>query len=201
MRLVAFIFLGWVSLLSSQALATPIEIGFEGFAPAGGLVNVAPDTAYSEDGFTITPTNGQSAIFDAAAAADFPGRSDSSFFGFAESNTLTLSFMGGGAFSLVSLIAGPSTIATSASIDLTVTATLSDSSMVVLTFTDLMTATLIELNIANVVSAMFSTTDDAALDNILVNFAEIPVPAAAPIFLMGIAALGFLRRRRASRVA
>jgi hypothetical protein len=49
-------------LASWQHPRTADIIGFEAVT-AGGTLNVGPSTLYSEDGYTFTPSNGNSAIF------------------------------------------------------------------------------------------------------------------------------------------
>jgi hypothetical protein len=88
-------------LLASSAKAT--ELFFEGFAPAGGLVNVSPGSPYTESGFTLTPSSSESAVFDAEGNA-LPG-DPTSWFGFAAGNTITLT--GPAPFDLNSLLVGP----------------------------------------------------------------------------------------------
>jgi len=48
-------------------------VTFEGLAPKGGAVNINPTLPYTEDGFTLTPSDTESAVFDAAAGSQFPG--------------------------------------------------------------------------------------------------------------------------------
>jgi len=80
---------------------------FENFAPSGSLVNINPQFPYTEQGFTLTPLNANSAVFDSAAVAKFPG-DNTDWFGFAPGNTITLT--GPIPFSLDSVLIGPSTI-------------------------------------------------------------------------------------------
>ena len=87
--------------------ASAATITFENFAPAGGLVNVNVVAPYTEAGFTLTPSSVQSAVFDSAAAVDFPGDT-TDFFGFAEINLITLT--GPAPFILNSLLVGPITV-------------------------------------------------------------------------------------------
>ena len=87
-------------------------------------------------------------MFDSAALVDFPGDT-TDFFGFGETNLITLS--GSAPF----------------------------------------TATLETLNWANLTSVRFSTTNDSARDNIVIN--QVPEPAS--LALLGIAALTVGARR------
>jgi hypothetical protein len=176
----------------SQAFAVPVVIDFEGFAPAGGLVNVSPATPYSEDGFTLTPTNDQSAVFDSAASSDMTGNA-TDWFGFAENNIPTLTLTGGGLpFSLQSILIGPSTIG-GGLVSMTISGSLSGGGTVVANFNDLNTATLAVLNWGNLESVSFRTTDDAGLDNISLN---VPEPGTLGLLSLGLAGLAARRKRK-----
>ena len=161
---------------------------FEGFAPAGGLINVSPATPYTEAGFTLTPSNASSAVFDATAAVDMPGNSNSSFFGWAENNIITLTRNGGGTFSLDSVLLGPSSVAAGPA-SVTLAAFFFGGSTANMTFPNLMTATLAAVGWTNLTHVEFRTTDDAAMDNV-----RIPAPGALAVLALGGALLG--RRRR-----
>jgi hypothetical protein len=127
-----------VALGNAQATT----IGFEGVAPAGGLVNVNPAAPYTEAGFTFTPTNGSSAVFDSAAVADFPGDA-TDWFGFMENNIITMS--GPSSFNLDSMLMGASTLA-SGPTSITVLGHLSAGGTLSLTFLNLSVATLETFN-------------------------------------------------------
>jgi hypothetical protein len=163
-------------------------ITFENVAPAGGLVNVNVLAPYTEAGFTLTPTNAQSAVFDSAAIIDFPGDT-TDFFGFGETNLITLS--GPAPFILNSLLIGPTTGSSTPTISMTLLGTLSGGGTLTATFAGLATATLETLNWANLTSVRFSATNDSALDNIVIN--EVPEPAS--LALLGVAALTVGARR------
>ena len=178
----------------SSASAAILE--FENVAPNGSLVNVNPAAPYTEDDFTITPTTNQSAVFDANAAFVMVGR-NSSWLGADESNSLMLTGGPTGAFDLISLIVGPSTIAASQSINFTIMTTDVNSMVSMLTFNNLVSATLLNLNLTNLVSVKFSASDDFALDNISLESAVVPAPAALPLFLSALIGGRLLRRRRA----
>jgi hypothetical protein len=168
-----------------------VTIDFEGFAPAGGLVNVSPGAPYTEDGFTLTPTNGESAVFDSAAGSDMTGNA-TDWFGFAESNEPVLTLTGGGAsFALWSALIGPSTIG-GGTVDMTVTGMLSGGGTVSATFNDLVTATTVLLGWSGLDSVEFTTSDDAGLDDI-----QIPEPTTLALLGLGLVGVAGLRRRRA----
>ncbi len=175
-------------LLASSAKAT--ELFFEGFASPGGLVNVSPAFPYTESGFTLTPSNAESAVFDAADAG-FPG-DPTSFFGFAAGNTITLT--GPAPFDLNSLLVGPSSIGTGTT-DFTVFADIFGGGTESTTFTGLTTATLETLNWTNLADVQFSVDTDSAVDDITLN-ATAPEPGTLVLLGAGLSALLFFRGRR-----
>ena len=101
--------------------ASALTIAFENFAPAGVPANVNPSAPYSEAGFTLTPFNLNSAVFDSAAVVDFPGDT-TDFFGFGETNRITLS--GSAPFILNSLLIGPTTLSSTPTVSMTLLGTL-----------------------------------------------------------------------------
>jgi hypothetical protein len=73
--------LTFVCLLSFAHGASAATITFEGFAsPGDQVINVNPGSPYSEAGFTLMPTNDESAVFDSTTGA-YPGDT-TDFFGF-----------------------------------------------------------------------------------------------------------------------
>src|SRR5690349_16790484 len=101
--------------------AEAVIIGFEDFAPPGGLVNVSPDQPYNEAGFRFTPTNGESAVFDSASSVGTSGNG-TDFLGFAEDNPITLMMTasGGGPFNIAGLEIGRTNIATAPTVTFTI---------------------------------------------------------------------------------
>ena len=162
-------------------------ITFEGVAPKGGAVNINPTLSYAEDGFTLTPSDTESAVFDSAAGAKFSGDS-TSWFGFAAGNTLTLT--GPVPFNLDSVLAGPSS-AGYGIVDFTVVGNLVGGGTVSVTFKNLTTATPEIIGFMNLRSVLFSATGDAGLDNIAVSNILAPVTITpANVTVPGTAASG-----------
>jgi hypothetical protein len=174
--------------------ANAVTIGFEDFAPIAAiaaLVNVSPGTPYTEAGYTITPTNDLSAVFDSAATTTMIGNI-TDWFGFAETNKPSLTLAGPGPFDLVSVLVGPSTLAFAIPISITITGNVfGGGTPLTGTFNNLTSATTATLNWSNLVSADFMATDDAGLDNITV----VPEPSTTLLIGLGLVGLGASRRR------
>lgn len=172
-------------------------IDFEGVASPEGLVNVAPSSPYTEDGFTLTPDSSDSAILDAGAVFDMPGNA-TDWLGFDEGNVLTLT-AGGRPFDLGTLVAGPSTLATVQFINLTLEGTLADGGTLSRTFFELSTATLLGPDWTGLASLTISASDDAGIDDIDVTVATapVPLPTTLPLMLAALSGLGLALRRRA----
>jgi len=181
----------FMTICASGAMAG-VVVQFEDFAPPGGLVNVAPETPYSEAGFTFMPDNADSAIFDAAEGAGFPG-DPTSWFGFAAGNTITVT--GEGPFELDSILVGPSTLGSGTT---TVTFTgdiFGGGTPLTATFSDLETATLETFEWGGLADFTISATTDSAIDNVT-SGTGTPEPASA-LLLLGTA--GLLGTRRVIR--
>lgn len=188
-------FSGAVVLLGFVASAKATNIQFEGYAAPGNLVNVSPQAVYLEAGFTFTPTNQNSAVFDAAGPASFPGDA-TSFFGF-DGTTNLITMTGPGVFDLGSFDIGPLNFAINRSLDATITADIFGGGTHTITFTGLTTDTTETVNWKNLTAVRFSSTDNTGVDNISTTITSgAPEPASVLLFSVGLGALAMLRRRR-----
>jgi hypothetical protein len=178
---------------ASFAVCSNATMLFEGVAPAGSLLNVNPAAPYTESGFTLTPTNNQSAVFDAGdTAASFPG-DPTSWFGFAASNTITLT--GLGVFNLNDLLVGASTLG-SGNVDVTFLGNLAGGGTVSTTFAGLTGATLETLNWGGLSSVVITSTSDSGLDNI--DAVASPEPGTWLLLGAGLSAIAARYRRRSA---
>jgi hypothetical protein len=176
------------------ALAIPSQaavITFEGYAPAGSALNVSPGTPYSEAGYTLTPANANSAVYD-VANSNFLVGGTSSTFAFAGGNAITLT--GPASFDLDSLELGPLNFA-AGPIDITITGTVLGGGTLSTTFTGLTTASLQVIGFDNLTSVVFTSTDAAGIDNI--SLTDTPEPGGMLLLSAGLAGVAFLGRRKA----
>jgi hypothetical protein len=192
------------SCLSALILTTilspahAIVIDFEGFSPSQSLTNINPNFPFREDGFTITPTDGSSAVFDSAYTASSMIGNSSDWFGFAESNNPTLTLTAASSpFNLNRILLGPSTIAPPGPIAITVTAHFAAGGSTSITYSNLATATLVSPAFSNLARVQFLTTDDAALDNI--DVAIVPEPTTAFLGVISMLSLISVRQPRSLR--
>jgi hypothetical protein len=180
-----------VSLLASFALCSNATMLFEGVAPAGSVLNVNPGAPYTEAGFTLTPTDANSAVFDAGdPAAQFPGDS-TAYFGFASDNTILLT--GPASFNVGSLLVGPLSFSTGI-VDVTFVGTIFGGGTVSTTFTGLTTATLETLGWNGLSSLQINSTSDTGLDNI--DAAAVPEPGTLLLLGAGLSLIAARYRRR-----
>jgi hypothetical protein len=184
------LFAGLLGAFAAHSKAD-VVLTFEGVAPPGSLVNVNPAAPYHESGFTLTPSNANSAVFDAGAVSKFAGDS-TSWFGFASNNLITLT--GPVAFDLESMLIGPSTIG-SGVINFTITGQIFGGGSVSVTYNNLTTATDEVIGFTDLQSAVFSATSDAGIDNVAL--AAVPEPRSLPVLagcLIGLAAISYRRK-------
>lgn len=194
MRLATISLASLLGLFAVSSNASEI-LQFEGYAPPGSLVNVSTSTPYSEAGFTLTPTNSDSAVFDAADPnAAFPGDS-TSWFGFAAGNTITMT--GPAPFNLLGFDVGPISFG-SGTTDVTVTADLFGGGTESTIFSGLTTDTTETLNWTGLQDVQFSADTDTGLDNINVQAPSTPEPGTVLLFGAGLGALSLVRRRSRS---
>jgi hypothetical protein len=188
-RLLAFAVVA-VGIFSLPHDANATIIGFEGVAPPGSVLNVNPAAPFTEAGFTLTPTNAQSAVFDSAAFIYMPGHL-TDWFGFAENNIITLT--GPAPFTLESVVLGPSGAASVLLTSITMVGNLNGGGTLVATFSALDRATLETLNWSNLTSVVFRATEDSGIDDITLN--SVPEPTSLILLMTGgLALIGKLRK-------
>lgn len=135
-------------------------LGFENFAPPGGLININPAMPYTESGYQLTPSSFESAVFDSGAGTTMPGN-PTDWFGFAETNAITLTRIAGPPFDLIDFLTGPSTLASAPPIRVTLVGTRAGGGTLNATFVGLTTATTETLNWTDLANVVITTTDDA----------------------------------------
>ena len=192
-----------IILLSSFALSSQADtIMFQGvattFSPTW-VVQVTPSSPYTEDGYTFTPLNNQSAITSYAyPSRTFPG-DGTDWFGFNAGNTITMATATpGGTFSIGSLDVGPDSAAVSSNgfTDVTVDGYVGSTLTYTQTFTDLTTETLETLNWTGLSSFTISADYSAGMDNISTDLGPtVPEPGTMVLLGAGLIAVGWRRRR------
>jgi hypothetical protein len=193
MKKIVFLF---ACIFAGSANATIID--FENFASSGSLENVSPTTPYFEDGYTLTPSNSNSAIFDSAYSSSTMLGNTSDWFGFDETNTPTLTLTtSSGPFNLLSVLIGPSTISSNSTIDFLITGNLIGGGILTSSFVNLSTATTATLGWSNLNSVSFSASDDAGIDNINVA-TSVPEPVSLALLCLGLTGIGFSRKMKSA---
>lgn len=182
----------------ATGVAQAVTLTFEGVAspgPESAVINVNPDSPYREAGFTLTPSNDQSAVFDASADTKMPGNA-TDWFGFGESNQPALTLTsGGGAFNLEGLRLGPNSIG-SLTASITLQGIQIGGGTLTETFTDLTTATDVSLNWSQLTQVVFIASDDAGLDDLRVT--AVPEPGSWALVAVGILLVGGIAGRRSA---
>lgn len=173
-------------------------IGASAFAAAGQIVDfevpaqdqINPGFPYEEAGFRFSTTTADAAVFPAGSSASIDGGDQSGFFGFGESNAITIGAIDGSSFFLRSLVVGRTSIAQDAAIDVTINLFLMDGTTSQLNLTNISDATTVDFGTSGISSVVVFATDDAGID--AVNF-TIPTPSTAAV--LGLGALAVRRRR------
>jgi hypothetical protein len=179
-------------------------ITFEGVVPPGGYQ--VPVTPYTEAGFTLTNSGayGTDGIFTPGSGINDNG---SAVFGWCTSCgpvTITLTYTGGGTFSLSSLDAANLNGGfTNQSIVATGHVSGGGTVVAILPLTDNWSVFLLP-GFASLTSVDFfgsnNFSDNVGFDN-LVSANAVPIPGALPLFATGLAGLGWLARRRRKQAA
>ncbi|WP_133471241.1 hypothetical protein [Paraglaciecola marina] len=186
--------------LFTVATANATLIDFEDVAASETRVVYLPSTPYTEEGFVLTSTHNHAAVIDVDYSTygfNFVGN-DTDWFGFSEYNTVTLTADSGSSFDLSDLVLGINAYASSSSIDVLITGNLFSGDTLVSNQTNLTTATFINLEWTDLVSVVFTTSNDAGLDNLNVfatSSAEVSAPGAFAIIALGLVMIGFRKTR------
>jgi hypothetical protein len=152
----------------------PFTMGDENFDPGNILVISEDSFGVVCDAFTCLPPNdereGGTITFDFAQAVNFLGFNA---FDINDSESLTLELFGVGDALLATITNGVMTVADNEFLPFDLGA-----------------------GVAGVIRAVFTFDGSGAIDDIRFEVEEIPVPAALPLLLTGLAGLGFASRRR-----
>jgi hypothetical protein len=179
-------------LVLGAASSYASEITFEGYAPAGGGVNLygAP---YTADGYTFTASNSFADIFDAGWTSFYLVGDDTSWLGL---GATTVTVTGPPSFELISLQVGPFSFQPMG--DLTVTGYLlggGTESEIISPVTTLTTET---LDWSGLDEFTLSADSDLGVDNIFLQASgttATPEPGTMLLFGTGILALAIVGRR------
>ncbi|MFT2091962.1 PEP-CTERM sorting domain-containing protein [Paraglaciecola sp. 2405UD69-4] len=186
----------FLTLSSTAVNATLID--FEGFADTGERVELAIFTPYLEEGYEFTSTHVHAAVIDSEYSTynfNFVGN-DTDWFGFSEYNTVMLTSASGALFDLSNLTLGINAFATSSSIDIAIIGNLANGNTLISNITNISTSTLVNLDWTNLLSVIFTTSDDAGIDNINVAATQVPAPGAFAIIALGLAFIGFRKKSK-----
>ncbi|MEM9480576.1 MAG: hypothetical protein AAGA58_13055 [Verrucomicrobiota bacterium] len=172
-------------LMGPRAKGAVVLVDFE--AVTSGVV-VLP---YFEDGFELS-VDTFAAVF--APGGGFPMTGNpTAYVAFEEIAVITLALEAGGSFDLNQVMLGPNDFAAASSVEITLTGSLAGGGTVMQTFSGLTTATVVNpVGFDDVTSVTFTTSDDAGIDNIVLDV--IPEPALSSLLLISLFAVAFRRR-------